>query len=453
MRTSLPLRISLISLLFAAAVALALTTLGGAFLYQQQQDNAGLHAQQLSNDLADSAERLVALGLRVEDFVGFEEQCATLIRNNPQIREAALLDRDGRLLYHSGEGFTGWPHEVRRPLSHSVWVVTSAANRIAISPVQQAGTPLPQGYALTLVDETTQLAATLRRVGWLLVCALTLFGIGLGIQQYIFWRTVGHPLASLIRTADSIQPDDLASMPTFSIQQRDDDFGRLNQAFAHLVQRLQDARRALLAQNEQLEAAVQERTAELERVNQELAKDIDRRRQLEQELRQMANTDALTGLANRTFMLPYLARQLEQAKRDGALHGLILFDFNGFKAINDQHGHAAGDLALQEMARRLQRACRQNDVLARLGGDEFLVGFPAVSAAHAEVLARRLMAQFDAPLNVEGVAIPLHLGASLGIALYPQDGDSLETLMVAADAAMYAAKADGGGLRFAAPHS
>ncbi|MDP5240421.1 diguanylate cyclase [Uliginosibacterium sp. 31-16] len=447
MTISLPLRISLISMVFAAAVTLVLSALGGLFLYQQQYENAHLRARQASEELAVRTGRLVALEMRLEDLVDFDEQCAEVIHNDPLLRGAAILGLQGQVLYHSGPEPLGWPAGAELPDADASHAVNSAAGRLFASPILHPSGAV-RGYTLVLINNAALITSTLGRIGWLLACGLLLFAVGLLIQQAIFWRSVGRPLAELVRTADSIQPDTLQELPTLP-DGRNDDIGRLYLAFSRLMHRLLEARRELLAQNEQLEAAVRERTAELERVNGELALDIERRKQLEGELRLIANTDVLTGLANRAFILPCLTRRLEQARHGGTPPGLILFDFDGFKAINDRYGHAIGDRVLQLMARRLQQVCRQNDLLARFGGDEFLVSFDADNPHQAEALARRIIGQFEAPLHVEG--LELKLGVSLGIALYPQHGRQLETLMAAADAAMYAIKASGGGLLFASP--
>ena len=214
------------------------------------------------------------------------------------------------------------------------------------------------------------------------------------------------------------------------------------------MQRLLDARAELIEQNRQLDAKVKERTEQLEQVNAALARDIERRTQLEQELRILASTDALTGLANRSFILSYIERRLEQARRDGTAFGLMLFDFDRFKIINDTHGHAVGDEVLKGMADRIQKMCRSSDVVARLGGDEFLLAFENFEDEHqATALGKRLQALFDTPIRVN--AWDLSLGVSIGIALFGIHGQDLETLMAAADTAMYDAKRQGGGWVFA----
>ena len=121
------------------------------------------------------------------------------------------------------------------------------------------------------------------------------------------------------------------------------------------------------------------------------------------------------------------------------MFGLIYIDLNEFKQINDRYGHRTGDVYLQEMAQRMRRQLRPGDTLARLGGDEFAVVVPAVrNRAEAEEIALRLERCFDEPFASEGFEI--HGSASVGMALYPQDATNRDSLLSAADTAMYAAK-------------
>ena len=445
MPLSLPLRINLVSLVFASLVAAVLTGLGGLFLHHQQRENAAVHARQAAAEIAARAQRLLDLELGFGDFLNFEQQCAAVIRGDGLLRESAVFDREGRQHFHS-DGRSMTPLAALRGDLEAPQALQTPAGRIVTQPIVGARVGL-QGHAVVAIDEQAVLGETLRAVGWLVASALVLFAFGLAVQQLILWRTVGQPLAALVRLADSIQPDASAPLPTLH-EDRADDIGRLHAAFGRLLRRLGDARAELLAQNEQLESTVRERTAQLARLNEELAHDIERRKLLEAELRSLASTDVLTGLANRAFVLPYVERRLAQARRDGTALGLLLLDFDGFKAVNDQHGHAAGDEVLREMSRRIQAACRQSDVVARLGGDEFLVVFEQVeSEGGAERLGRRIGSAFDTPVMFG--ATPLRLGASIGAALFPHHGDDAAALLAAADAAMYGVKHRGGGFAFA----
>jgi len=180
----------------------------------------------------------------------------------------------------------------------------------------------------------------------------------------------------------------------------------------------------------------------------ELERDIERRKELEEELRVQATTDTLTGLANRAYILPHARSMLQRAQREQRRMGLVMFDFDGFKQINDTHGHAVGDEVLRVLAQRIAHACRANDALARLGGDEFLLAFDGDGDAHeVEGFVQRLRAQFDEPVTLG--ALRLRVGASIGIALYPEHARDFDALLARADIAMYAVKQDGGGYRFA----
>lgn len=450
MSLSLPLRINLISLVFASLVATVLTALGGLFLHHQQAENAVNRAKLAADELVVRTRKLLDLDLRFADFIGFDEQCAAVIRNDPLLYQAGVFDAARANRFHSRAGLMRWPVGATPPEADAHLVVPVRAGAQVVRPIMRAPGEV-DGYAVVAVNGGAVLGSTLRVVAWLMASALGLFVVGLLIQQRVFWRTVGRPLAALVRTADSIQPDNLSSLHPVrdACTASDDDIGRLTRAFARLIQRLLDVRAQLVAQNELLEATVHERTAELERLNAELAHDIERRKQLEGELRTLASTDALTGLANRAFILPYARQRLDHVRREGQRLGLMLFDFDGFKAINDSHGHAVGDELLRRVAQRIRRLCRNSDVVARLGGDEFLVVFEDFhNRVDAERIGRRLLTVFDDPVEVGTVR--LKLGASIGVSLYPDDANEFDALMAAADGAMYTIKQRGGGLLFAA---
>ena len=453
MSMSLPLRINLISLVFASLVATVLTGLGGVFLHHQQMENAANRAYFAAEELAARAQRLVALEMGLDDFLNFEQQCAAVIQNNPQLREAALLDSQGAPRYRSQPGplATELPQDLLAAARRSTQVRGNGQQlgEYVLLPVLR-GKDRVVAYALVAVDHEAVLRSTLQRVAWLVLSALALFALAVLLQQYIFWRAIGRPLGALVQTADEIQPDRLSAFPELPELPQQDDIGRLYGAFSRLMQRLMEARRALIAQNEALEATVHERTAQLTDANAELALDILRREQLEAELRRLASTDALTGLANRAFVMNYLAKRIDHVRRHPGPLGVMLFDFDGFKAINDTHGHAAGDEALRVMATRLQATCRQSDLVARLGGDEFLVVFEGSENLDGVAsLAQRIMRLFDDPIAWNGLS--LRLGVSIGAAIFPTHGSDLNTLLAQADLAMYDIKQRGGGFGLASP--
>lgn len=162
-------------------------------------------------------------------------------------------------------------------------------------------------------------------------------------------------------------------------------------------------------------------------------------RRLYSDLHHRSEFDLLTDIHNRFSLHSHLESLIEEAHMNAALIGLIYIDLDKFKQINDRYGHHIGDLFLQESARRMKRQLRGQDILARLGGDEFAALVSVVrSRSEVEEIAQRLERCFDAPFVAEGYL--LRGGASVGIALYPEDATTKDNLLNAADAAMYDAK-------------
>lgn len=157
------------------------------------------------------------------------------------------------------------------------------------------------------------------------------------------------------------------------------------------------------------------------------------------ELYHRATHDPLTGVSNRALFFDRLRQGLLLAARRSTGLGVVNLDMDGLKPINDRYGHRAGDAAIREVATRLRRVCRQSDTVARLGGDEFGVVLQDITdRAAVEHQARRISAEIDAPFKFEDQALPL--GASLGIAVFPEDGVEAPVLVEKADRDMYAAK-------------
>ena len=162
-------------------------------------------------------------------------------------------------------------------------------------------------------------------------------------------------------------------------------------------------------------------------------------RRLYKDLVYRSEFDLLTDIHNRFSLDRYLEQLIEKSKVEGSIFGIVYVDLDEFKQVNDFYGHHIGDLYLQEVSTRMKRQLRSGDMLARLGGDEFAALMPVVrSRAAIEEIALRLERCFDAPFAVEGYV--LRGGASVGVALYPDDGTSADSLLSAADAAMYVAK-------------
>ncbi|KXO07376.1 Sensory box/GGDEF family protein ScrC (involved in swarmer cell regulation) [Moritella sp. JT01] len=176
--------------------------------------------------------------------------------------------------------------------------------------------------------------------------------------------------------------------------------------------------------------------------NQLLIEEIEKRKASEQELAYQATHDALTGLPNRNCGNDRLEQELVRAKRSNTNVLVMFIDLDNFKQINDTLGHSAGDQVLMQSTARLLDSIRDTDVLARLGGDEFLLVIPELNNLDsATYLAARVLSLFDDPFIWKNQE--LFISTSIGMSVYPQDGNNVQQLLASADTAMYRAKQDG----------
>ncbi len=173
-----------------------------------------------------------------------------------------------------------------------------------------------------------------------------------------------------------------------------------------------------------------------------VASDISERRSHAERIAHQANHDALTGLPNRSLLNDRIAQALAQARRSEQHVAVLFLDLDGFKFVNDSYGHSFGDALLRTVAARLGVVVRETDTIARLGGDEFVILLPALLRSDDAVqVAAKVLDAFKVQISQDGR--DLHLSASIGISLFPQDGDSCDLLLQHADVAMYRAKANG----------
>jgi diguanylate cyclase (GGDEF)-like protein/PAS domain S-box-containing protein len=173
-----------------------------------------------------------------------------------------------------------------------------------------------------------------------------------------------------------------------------------------------------------------------------LLRDITERKAVEQQIEYQAYHDSLTGLANRRLFHEHLSLALALAQRREKQVAVLFLDLDHFKVVNDSLGHSIGDALLQEVARRLKNAVRDGDTVARVGGDEFTIVLQELTHVQdAAVVAQKVLRTIAAPMEIGGH--PLYVTASIGITLFPADGEDAETLLKNADAAMYRAKSEG----------
>jgi diguanylate cyclase (GGDEF)-like protein/PAS domain S-box-containing protein len=175
---------------------------------------------------------------------------------------------------------------------------------------------------------------------------------------------------------------------------------------------------------------------------QGLSRDVTERKQAQQQLENLANFDALTGLPNRVLLADRMQLEMSRSKRHHHLLAVCFLDLDNFKPINDRHGHATGDHLIVQVANRLKQAIREEDTVARLGGDEFVMLITDLSQPlEVEPMLQRVLDDVAKPYVIDG--IDMHISASIGVTLYPTDGDNPDILLRHADQAMYHAKQAG----------
>ena len=224
----------------------------------------------------------------------------------------------------------------------------------------------------------------------------------------IFARRISKPIKDLEVAANRVASGDLTAM-NLKITSNDE-VGRLGQAFEKM-------------------------TSELE-ISYALI------RKSEEHAKHNALYDNLTGLCNRTLFTDRLNHSLQEARCNNQLVALLFLDLDGFKAINDSYGHSQGDLVLKEVATRLNLIASPTDTVCRLGGDEYTMILPDIkSKDNVEIIIQKIVESFVPPFHLENHKAPLSV--SIGISIFPFNGDDLDTLLKHADDAMYEVKASG----------
>lgn len=193
----------------------------------------------------------------------------------------------------------------------------------------------------------------------------------------------------------------------------------------------------------ELEIKVDERTRELVNINANLERVIDKKEQAEQTLQYLAYHDELTGMPNRNTLVDRIGQSIKKSSRENQQMAILFFDLDRFKNVNDSLGHAVGDELLQDVASRLYSSLRNNDTISRNGGDEFVVVLEELNDTNEAVhVAKKIIDCLTETFEIQSHKI--HLGVSIGISIYPTDGETPLVLLRNADTAMYRAKKAGG---------
>ncbi len=268
------------------------------------------------------------------------------------------------------------------------------------------------------------------RVRWYIAIAIIIVFVAILIALLLsarLQRIVTHPILSLVEIAYRVSTEKDYSLRLNS--QRKDELGVLFRGFNDMLGAIEERDEQLAQHREHLEKVVAERTAELKKLNLQL--------------RYQAYHDALTNLPNRALFIKRVEQTIEHASQHREMLAVLFIDLDRFKYINDTLGHAVGDLLLQEVAKRLLACTRQpTDMVARLGGDEFTLLLRDIKdSVNAGIVAEHIIKVLtnSFKFNLQ----ELYITPSIGISLYPKDGEDVGSLMKHADAGMYMAKKQG----------
>lgn len=261
------------------------------------------------------------------------------------------------------------------------------------------------------------------------VTVLGMFLLSLMVVYFLsrrLQRVVTEPILKLAHTAQRITESEDYSLRAEKLSK--DEIGGLVDDFNEMLMQIQLRDRKLQHSREELEVKVDERTWELT--------------ELTRQLEHQAYHDTLTGLANRITFDDHLRLAIHQSERYGGSLAVLFLDLDRFKVINDTLGHVIGDKLLIQVAHRFSECVRSSDTLARLGGDEFAILLQHQKNTNDTAdIAQKLIQKINQPFSIDGYS--LHISTSIGISLYPDDGDSAETIIKNADTAMYRSKDQG----------
>lgn len=227
-----------------------------------------------------------------------------------------------------------------------------------------------------------------------------------------------------------------------SPQRKNDEISSLSEEIGRMLERRKSAEEALKKAKEELEIKVSERTAELSEANRLLQDEIDEKTRIQEKIMQLAYRDHLTGLPNKLLFTDRLKQAIFLANRTEKYLGVIFVDLDEFKMVNDTMGHDQGDELLKDVTERISCSMRGEDTVCRAGGDEFIILVQNIAETEDLArVARKIIGCFSETYKLRGQ--DFHITASIGVAMYPSDGEDVETLIKNADIAMYKAKEGG----------
>ncbi|MEM9088853.1 MAG: diguanylate cyclase [Cyanobacteria bacterium P01_F01_bin.53] len=352
-----------------------------------------------------------------------------------ELGHAAIVDHTGKTIAHPKAQWRKTAKDlsqiepVKRMLTGESGVVEFYSPALQMDMVAGYSSVPGTGWGVMIPQPQSELQTLARPTK---LVALSIAGLGLLLSLWVSWRLTVYlldPIRSVIGASRALARGNKIDVLAIQPQMFPQEIYELLQAFDQMAMEVSSARTTL-------EQRVEERT-------QELVKEVEQRKALELQLIQKATHDILTGLPNRRLLAERLESTIEYAIRDQRAIALLFLDLDGFKAVNDTYGHAAGDELLVQVAERLRTNLRKNDSVFRLGGDEFVILAEQIDRPEtARALATDLLEAIQDPYRLDNYKV--RIGGSIGIKIRRRNGhETAYEMLAAADNAMYQAKETG----------
>ncbi|MDR4504228.1 MAG: EAL domain-containing protein [Candidatus Scalindua sp.] len=365
--------------------------------------------------------------------------------------EVFLVDSDGKLLMPLksplGDG------TIARPLEHRIKsrsaILAAGGSEGIIAADDYRGRPVlaayrhiritsEMGWGMVIKRDQAEVMAPLQtNLHYFFYIGLISIFVVLALTSVIAGR-ISAPIRHLSKTAKEVKDGNLNVQTKITTS---DEAAILATTFNAMIRQIRNWNKVLRVQ-------VTARTADLKRTNETLRAEISERRQAEEKIKHMAFHDCLTTLPNRVLFNDRLTLALAHAHRNNEMLAVLFLDLDRFKIINDTLGHAEGDRLLQNISGKLKNCIRVDDTIARFGGDEFNLLLPGINqVGDVKTVLNKILKIFNQPCIIGGQKF--YITVSIGVAIFPNDGRDVDTLLKNADAAMYRVKEEGkNGYRF-----